>query len=152
MMDMNRFAEPEYQPSPELKKQLPPVVIYDLECVLCNFWVKRLLRIDRQGKIRFAHIGSEFVHEIQRQRPDLNPSDGVMLWEQEMVHQGMEAVLRIAKILGGKVRVLEVLRILPKEIREKLYNWIARNRYGWFGKRGLVCDLSLQKYSNRFLS
>jgi len=128
------------------------VVIYDVECVLCNFWVKKLLQLDRQGRVRFAHAGSAFVRSVLNDRPDLSPSDGVMMVNQGQVFQGMEAVLQIAMVVGGWLRVVGVLRILPKRTRMQLYNTVASNRYGWFGKRAPVCDLSLQKYSDRFLA
>jgi predicted DCC family thiol-disulfide oxidoreductase YuxK len=92
------------------------------------------------------------VKELKMVWPDLNPADGVMLWEQGEVYQGMEAVLRIAAMVGGLLHVVVVLRLLPEQSRDKLYHWVARNRYGWFGKREPVCDLSLQKYSDRFLA
>lgn len=130
-----------------------PVVIYDLECVLCNFWVRVVLRFDRRGRIRFAHAGSAFVGELMQHRPDLNPSDGVMLWEAGSVYQGMDAVLRIASVAGGMLRVVWVMRLCPGKLRAKLYHWVARNRYAWFGKREPVCDLSLQRrYSDRFVA
>jgi predicted DCC family thiol-disulfide oxidoreductase YuxK len=142
----------EYQHKSTIITSDHPVVIYDLECMLCNFWVKKLLRIDRHSRVRFAHAGSAFVRSVLNDRPDLNPSDGVMMVDQGQVFQGMDAVLRIAMVVGGWLRVAGVLRMLPKRTRMQLYNTVARNRYSWFGKRALVCDLWLQKYSDRFLA
>jgi predicted DCC family thiol-disulfide oxidoreductase YuxK len=74
----------------------------------------------------------------------------VILCENGEMYECSEAIIRIAEILGGFYRLAVVFRIIPKSIRDALYNFIAGHRYQWFGKREscMIPDLRL---SNRFL-
>ena len=45
------------------------------------------------------------------------------------------AALRIITALGGIWRLAGLLRLVPRFLRDAVYDWVARNRYGWFGKR-----------------
>lgn len=114
----------------------PPerIVFFDGVCGLCNRFVDRLLRWDKQRVLRFAPLqGSTAAARLAtRAGADLTT---VVLLDENGVHTRSEAALRIIAQLGGAWRLINVLRIFPRALRDAVYDWIARRRYGWFGKR-----------------
>lgn len=114
----------------------PPerIVFFDGVCGLCNRFVDRLLRWDKQRVLRFAPLqGSTAAARLSTAvGADL---DTVVLLDEAGVHTRSEAALRIIAHLGGAWRLIKVLRIFPRVVRDAVYDWIARRRYGWFGKR-----------------
>lgn len=76
--------------------------------------------------------------------------DSIVLLTDDGIYIKSEAVLQISRSLSGFVRVLPIFRIIPKSLRDAIYDWIARNRYGWFGKRE-VCMIPTPDLESRFL-
>lgn len=67
------------------------------------------------------------------------------------VYRRSEAALRIVRHLDGPWPLLRVLRIVPRPIADRLYDWIARNRYRWFGHQE-SCRVPTPELAARFLA
>lgn len=146
----------------------PFIVFFDDHCVLCSRSVRFIHRHDRKDRFRFASIGSaEYVRMVdknprlahmlpQKQMKDHEKSDqsavpgSVILHEHGRVYERSTAALRIAARLRFPVCLLTVGFILPPFIRNAIYDWIARNRYRWFGKRE-TCFLPEGSLRHKFL-
>lgn len=76
--------------------------------------------------------------------------DSIVLIENGIVRTASDAVLEISRHMTGAWPLLSVFRIIPRPIRDWVYNWIARNRYSWFGKQD-ACRLPTPEYRARFL-
>ena len=76
--------------------------------------------------------------------------DSVVLIHEQRVYVKSEAVLQIFKLLGGLIQGLFILRIFPRSFRDSIYDWVARNRYQWFGKREF-CMIPAPDLEDRFL-
>lgn len=76
--------------------------------------------------------------------------ESFVLIDDGRVYQHSEAALRIAWRLGGLWRLLSPLRLLPRPLRDALYDWIAANRYRWFGKRE-TCRIPTPELGDRFI-
>lgn len=113
-----------------------PVILFDGVCNLCNSSVQFIINHDKKQVFRFASLQSEFGKNILQQF-DLSDKniDSVMLFENNSVMIKSTAALNIAKRLGGGYSLLYALIIIPKFIRDFVYDFIARNRYKWFGKQ-----------------
>lgn len=74
----------------------------------------------------------------------------VILWDSEGVHRKSDAVLRVLEGLGGAWRLARLLRLVPRGLRDSVYDFTARNRYRWFGKRE-TCRLPSPAERERFL-
>lgn len=74
----------------------------------------------------------------------------VILYEDGKCYRQSTAVLRIARKLKGAWPILYVLIVIPIPVRDTVYNWVARNRYRWFGKQD-TCRLPTPELRARFV-
>jgi predicted DCC family thiol-disulfide oxidoreductase YuxK len=127
------------------------VVIFDGECAFCNRWVDFLLRFDRRDVFRFAARQSESGALFWSQTG--LPEGGVgsiVLAEDGSILTRSAAVLRMLSLLGFPFSLTAVFRLVPSALRDWAYDWIARNRLKWFGRRQ-VCRVPLPAERRRFL-
>jgi len=128
-----------------------PILLFDGVCNLCNRSVQLVLKADKENRFRFASIQSDAGQEILKQfKLDRSDIDSVVLVDGQGAHVKSMAALRVMYHLGGGYRLLFVLRGCPRFIRDRIYDWIARNRYAWFGKRD-VCMIPTPELKDRFL-
>jgi predicted DCC family thiol-disulfide oxidoreductase YuxK len=127
------------------------IILFDGVCNLCNGFVQFILRHDRKGKFRFASLQSPYGIEL-RQHFGIHAShpDTVLLFDGRHIYSQAEAVLKILTGLSGFYKFFLVFKILPGKILNSLYDFIARHRYKWFGKRN-SCYLPSEDISSKFL-
>ncbi|MBK9119295.1 MAG: thiol-disulfide oxidoreductase DCC family protein [Phycisphaerales bacterium] len=126
------------------------VVLYDGQCALCQWSVQFILKRDRRGRFRFAAQQSQVGQQLLAQYGGLSGPDSVVLLADGRVWVASAAALRIARELGGVWRVFGVLRLLPRPLRDWVYQWVAQHRYRWFGRRE-DCLWVLPEWRERFL-
>jgi len=128
-----------------------PILLFDGVCNLCSGSVQFIIRRDPEGRFCFASLQSEVGQRyLDELRVDRDAVDSVILIEGGRWYKESDAALRIARLLGGPWRVLGVFRLLPRPLRDRLYRFIARHRYRWFGKRE-SCWLPTPELRERFL-
>src|SRR5258706_3906277 len=129
----------------------PPVVLFDGVCNLCNGAVQFIIKRDKKKQFRFASMQGKAGHELL-QKFDLPANDfnSFILFEDNKVYTRSTAALRIAKYMGGGWKLLYGLMIIPRFIRNAVYNVIAKNRYKWFGKKD-ECMIPAPELKDRFL-
>ena len=110
-----------------------PVLYYDGVCNLCSRSVQFILRNDKKELFRFAPLQSEKGREAILLFPG-SPPDSLILFYKGRYFIRSEAALRILKLLGGFWSLLFGFIIIPRFLRDAVYDLIARNRYKWFGK------------------
>lgn len=127
------------------------LVLFDGVCNLCNNFVQFVIRRDTKSIFRFASLQSEYGR-AQLIRCRLNPEalHSVIVIAEGKLYQRSDAVLRIARSLGGLWPLCGVFRIIPCFIRDALYNGMAASRYRWFGRRD-ECMLPDPSLKERFL-
>lgn len=128
-----------------------PVIVFDGVCVLCNGWVRFLLRHDRQQRYRFAAMQTASGRALLAGY-GLNPDDpaSFLLVENGQVWSDTDAIVRVVGGLGGPWRLACALHVLPRGLRDRLYRFVARHRYRWFGRHG-TCLLPPAGHESRFL-
>lgn len=131
------------------------VMLYDGLCGFCNRGVQTVLRYDRRGTLRFAALQSEYGQAVIARHPELAGVDSVVFLErggggEERVHVRSDAALRVAAYLGGAWKIFLAARLIPKPLRDFLYDTFARNRYKLFGKYD-SCLLPAPEVRSRFL-
>lgn len=125
-----------------------PVILFDGVCNLCNAAVLWVIDRDTKGVFRFASLQSEAAREVLQDAGDL--PDSVVLVDEDGVHTRSEAAMRIAGKLGFPYRLVAVGRLMPGFLRDAVYRWIAKNRYGWFGRME-ACRVPSPELAGRFL-
>ncbi|MBN1986607.1 MAG: thiol-disulfide oxidoreductase DCC family protein [Prolixibacteraceae bacterium] len=112
-----------------------PVVIFDGVCNLCNGVVNFILQHQRKKQFRFVALQSE-AGEKAIQLLQIPPeTNSVILYWKKRIYTESEAALEIARLLPAPWKWLVVFTIVPKKVRDKMYRWVARNRYRWFGQK-----------------
>lgn len=126
-------------------------VLFDGVCNLCNGSVNFIIDRDPEGYFKFASLQSEEAEAIMRRVGISGASlESIVLVEGGRVYRRSDAVLRIARKLKGLWPALALFSIVPRPIRDWVYDWIARNRYRWFGKRD-TCRIPTPELRSRFL-
>lgn len=111
------------------------IVVFDAQCLLCDGWVRFLLRHDKKQRLRFSSIqGAQGAALLQRAGLQVEGLQTLLLVDGERSWQHTAAILRILHALGGFWRLVWVAWLVPAPLRDALYRWLARNRYRWFGR------------------
>jgi predicted DCC family thiol-disulfide oxidoreductase YuxK len=128
-----------------------PVILFDGVCNLCNGAVQFVIKRDTSGTFRFASLQSAaaaaLVGPMGKNPADL---DSILLVHKGKVYQKSRAALEIARRMRGAWPLLYGLVIIPPFIRDAVYNWVARNRYRWFGRQE-SCMVPSPELKSRFL-
>ena len=128
------------------------IVFYDGYCPMCNSWVKQIVRRDKHKTFQFAPLDSETARKMLTSLvPDYIKEDTIIYYEDGKVFMRSDAALRILKTLGFPVSMLSMGLLVPKTIRDGVYNWVAKRRYK-FGKRYEECPLPPLEWRDRFLA
>jgi predicted DCC family thiol-disulfide oxidoreductase YuxK len=97
---------------------------------------------------QFAPLQEELAKKLLAPLPESGVSS-VILWEEGKISYRSTAALRIVKKLRGVWPLLYVLTIVPVFIRDGIYNWVAKNRYKWWGKSS-KCLIPKPEWKERF--
>ena len=132
----------------------PPVLLYDGVCGFCNKSVQLILDHDRRGLMRFAALQSDYGQGAIARHPELRGVDSVVFVEQvpgdERIYIRSDAALKVAAYLGGFWKIFLAAKVMPRRLRDYLYDLFARNRYKLFGKYD-SCMLPPPEVRSRFL-
>lgn len=129
----------------------PPLVLFDGECNLCHGAVQFLLRRDRKATFRFASLQSAAGRAALARTTALGDvPDSIALVHAGRVWFRSAAALAIARRLGLPWSLLTVFWLVPYPLRDWLYDWIARNRHRWFGRRA-ACWVPTPELRARFV-
>ena len=121
------------------------VIVFDGVCVLCNGWVRFLLRYDRKARYRFAAMQSGGARVLS------NASLSFLLVDEAGAWTDTDAIGRVLHGLDGGWRVVaKMLLAVPRGWRDRGYRLTARNRYRWFGRRA-QCRVPEPAELDRFL-
>ena len=123
------------------------IVLFDGICNLCNGAVRFILVRDPRGRFRFASLQSNAARRLLKGD---GPPETIILIDAGKIYSKSTAALRIARGLRFPWPLLYGLVIVPRFLRDVVYDWVARNRYRWFGKRD-TCMLPTPQMKERFL-
>lgn len=111
-----------------------PVVFYDGECALCHQSVRLLARFDHRRLFLFAPLNGDTARARLGPSPPTVTPGSLVLLDADGVWTRSTAVLRIVRRLDWPLRGAAVAGLCPRPVRDALYDWVARNRYRWFGR------------------
>jgi predicted DCC family thiol-disulfide oxidoreductase YuxK len=127
------------------------IVLFDGVCTLCNHSVDFVVRHDPARHFKLASLQSE-VGQALLARYGLahDTPDSIVLIEDGRAYVRSTAALKIAAKLDGALPLLQAFLAIPPALRDAVYDYVARNRYRWFGKRE-TCRLPTLEERARFL-
>ena len=129
-----------------------PILLFDGHCNFCNAWVKLIVHRDTAKNILFAPLQSSVGRKmLEENKIDVNYTESLVFFEEERFSVSSTAALRIFSYLDGWERHLQLLAVVPLPLRDALYNFIAKYRYKWFGRRE-QCMVPTPELKERYLS
>ncbi len=127
-----------------------PTLLFDGVCNLCNASVQWVLLHDPKGVFHFSALQSDTGQDLLKQHNlDTQNFNTVVLVEGKNLFLRSDVPLEIVRRLGGFWQLLYVFKIIPRALRDVVYNWIAKNRYRWWGRRE-ECMLPRPEWKARF--
>ncbi|RMA64256.1 thiol-disulfide oxidoreductase DCC family protein [Ulvibacter antarcticus] len=127
------------------------IILFDGVCNLCNSTIVRIIKNDNKDIFRFTPLQSAVgMVMITEHGIDTSDTDSVILIDNGKAYIKSTAALRIARKLSGGYSLLYGFMIFPKFIRDAVYNFIAKNRYKWFGKKE-SCMIPTPELKKKFL-
>jgi predicted DCC family thiol-disulfide oxidoreductase YuxK len=128
-----------------------PVILFDGVCNLCNGAINFVLRHDKKGIFRFASIQSEAGQQLLAANGiDASELNSFFLVEKGKVYKKSAAALRVVNYFAWYWKELQILIIVPYFLRDAIYDFVAANRYKWFGKSD-QCMVPTPDLQKRFL-
>ncbi len=113
------------------------IILFDGVCNLCNGFVQFVIKRDKNDVFRYASLQSEIGEQLISERGiDTKTIDSVILIEPGVAYYlKSDAALEIGRELKGYRTLSRVLILIPRGLRNIVYDLIARYRYAWFGKK-----------------
>lgn len=127
------------------------IVLFDGDCNFCDASVQFIIKRDPASHFYFASLQSEKGLQIKQQFGIAEDEDSMMLIEKNKAYTKSSAALHIAKKLDGLWHLFFLFILIPRPIRDGLYQYVAKNRYKWFGKKDNACALPSPEMRKRFL-
>lgn len=136
----------------ELLKNQKKVVLFDGVCNFCNSSILKIIRHDKKNVFFFASLQSDIGIEITTHfNIDILKVDSIIMVESEdKFSVKSTAALRILKEFNGFWKILQIGLIIPENIRNIIYDYIAKNRYKWFGKKD-ECMIPTPEIKSKFI-
>ncbi|AWI26437.1 thiol-disulfide oxidoreductase DCC family protein [Flavobacterium pallidum] len=133
---------------PEEKK----IILFDGICNLCDSMVQYVIRHDKRDIFRFVALQSDLGKEILAHIGiDTKHIDSVVLYEPgKAYYYKSSAAIEIVKEFGGLFHLGTIFKIIPGTLRNIVYDYIAKNRYKWFGKKD-ACMIPTEELRAKFL-
>lgn len=130
------------------------LILFDGVCNLCNSSVLYVIKNDTKNQFLFAPLQGEIGQEIINAfNIDVLQTDSILLFDPKAhrIYTKSTAALRIAKQLKFPNTLMSIFFIVPTGIRNWIYDYIARNRYKWFGKKE-ACMIPTPELQAKFMA
>jgi predicted DCC family thiol-disulfide oxidoreductase YuxK len=128
-----------------------PIIFFDGICNLCNASVQFVIKRDKKKQFLFASLQSDVAKNILLHKKYEINLDTIVLLKKDHIYQKSDAALMILKELGFPYNLFYGFKIIPKFIRDFVYDIIAKYRYQWFGKRA-TCMVPTKEIKERFIA
>ena len=126
------------------------IILFDGQCVFCDHSVQFILKRDVDEIFQFASLQSDIGQKLLKQYNVDSSMDSIVVIYREKVYTQSDAAIVIARQFKGLWRLLVVVKVLPKWLRDKMYEIIAKNRYRLFGQLEM-CRIPTKEERRRFL-
>lgn len=128
------------------------IILFDGVCNLCNGAVLFVIKRDKKDTFRYAALQSDIGQKLTKERGiDTEKVDSIVLIEPGVAYYTKStAALKIAMDFGGIWKLLYIFTWLPEGFRNRIYDYVAANRYKWFGRKD-ECMIPTPELKSKFL-
>lgn len=128
------------------------IILFDGVCNLCNRSIQFVVKRDRKDTFRYAALQSETGKALTSERNiDTTTIDSIILIEPGVAYYvKSDAALQIGMQLKGYRSISKLLNLIPRQLRDIVYDIVARYRYAWFGKKD-QCMIPTPELKAKFL-
>ena len=128
------------------------IILFDGVCNLCESAVQFVINNDKKDIFRFVSLQSDLGQEtIKYLGIDSEKMNSIILYQPGFAYyHKSEAVFEIAKELGGIFILSQIFSFLPTSLNDSIYDYIAKNRYNWYGKKE-SCLIPTKQIQSKFL-
>jgi predicted DCC family thiol-disulfide oxidoreductase YuxK len=128
------------------------IILFDGVCNLCDSAVQIIIKQDTKDIFRFVPLQSDLGQKIIKHLGiDIQKTDSIILYQPGFAYYyKSEAALKIAKILGGTFYFFSLFSVFPTAFNNYIYDYVAKNRYKWFGKKD-NCMIPSKEQQAKFL-
>jgi predicted DCC family thiol-disulfide oxidoreductase YuxK len=127
------------------------IILFDGICNFCNYWVNFALKNNKKKNLLFSPLQGIFAkNALHKFGLDTTSLTSVIFIKDDKIYTQSSAVFRISKELNWPWKILFAFIIIPKFIRDFIYNIFAKNRYKWYGKKE-TCRIPTKEERERFL-
>lgn len=128
------------------------ILLFDGVCNLCNSAVQFVIKHDKKDLFRFVTLQSDLGQKIAKHiGVDTSKIDSMIVYEPNIAYYyKAQAALKIVKYIGGIYNLMGVFSIVPQGILNTIYDFVAKNRYKWFGKKD-SCMIPTAELKSKFL-
>ncbi|MDE1468300.1 thiol-disulfide oxidoreductase DCC family protein [Aurantiacibacter sp. D1-12] len=127
-----------------------PLFIFDNVCVLCSGGVSFIMKHDHKGLINFTSAQGELGDAIARHYA-VDWDDTYLFLRNGKLTTKSDGYFEVARELGGWWKVFLLFRVVPRPLRDWVYDMVARHRYRWFGKTEIACELLTEDQKARLI-
>ena len=106
------------------------IIIFDGLCYFCNKALNILIKIDKKKQFKYTSLQGEYVKKLEIKEE----LDSIIFYEDGILHYKSTAILKILRSLGGIWIVINIFYLIPRVLRDFIYDIIAKYRYKIFGK------------------
>ncbi|MFD2611040.1 thiol-disulfide oxidoreductase DCC family protein [Paenibacillus gansuensis] len=127
------------------------LLLIDGECMLCAHVTRFVIARDREDRFRFAALQSQTGQRLLKEHgEEPGRMDSFVLVRGDRMYMRSAAALRVLQGLGGAWRLAVFFLVVPRFVRDAVYNMVARNRYRWFGTQD-VCLWRTPEIQRKFI-
>lgn len=127
------------------------LILFDGVCNLCNNSVQYVIKRDHKNIYLFAPLQSKVGQQIIEQfQIDTVKTDSILLYTNGKLYSKSTAALKVAATLGFSTNILSIFIVIPAFIRNWVYDFIAKNRYKWYGKKE-ACMIPTPELKSKFI-
>lgn len=128
------------------------IILFDGVCNLCNTSIAKVIRYDKKNIFLFAALQSETGSKIIKHiHLDTAKTDSIILYEPGISYDiKSTAALKIMSDFGGFWKISKLGFLIPESVRNYIYDFVAKNRYKWFGKKE-SCMIPTNNLKSKFL-
>ncbi|MBU2996371.1 DUF393 domain-containing protein [Cellulophaga baltica] len=128
------------------------IIVFDGVCNLCNSSINKVIERDKNNTYVFASLQGEAGEKLTNERGiDTDLVDSIILIDPGVAYYTKStAALKVIKSFGGIYSLFGIFEYVPESIRDAIYDYVAKNRYKWYGKKE-ACMIPTPELKEKFL-